>query len=122
MCVNDDVTILDLIRDLIEDEGYRGEVCREGTKAHEVIVEAQPDLVILDMRMEHPDSGHKVMEMMRLDPRTADIPVIVCTADRAYIRESGENLRAQGYDALEKPFALDALLEKVRAKIGPPKD
>ena len=74
------------------------------------------------MRMEHPDAGLKVIEVMRLDPRTTAIPVLVCTADRAFTRENGENLRAQGYDTLEKPFALDALLDMVRAMIGPPTD
>lgn len=120
MCVDDDVAILGLMRDLLEDEGYRGEICREGDKAHEVILKRQPALVILDLRMEHPDAGLKVIELMRLDPRTTAIPVIVCTADRAFIRDNGEYLRTQGYDTLEKPFALDALVEKVRAMIGPP--
>ncbi len=122
MCVNDDVAILDLIRDLLEDEGYRGEICREGTKAHGMIVKRMPDLVLLDMRMEHPDSGLKVIETMRLDPRTTNIPVLVCTADHTFTRENSEHLRAQGYATLEKPFALDALLDKVREMIGPPTD
>lgn len=122
MCVDDDAAILDLMRDLLEDEGYRGEICREGSKAHDVILKKMPALVLLDLRMEQPDSGLKVLEMLRLDPRTADIPVIVCTADRAFARNNSEHLRSQGYDTLEKPFALDALLDKVRAIIGPPTD
>ncbi|MDQ6604314.1 MAG: hypothetical protein M3Z19_16440, partial [Chloroflexota bacterium] len=73
----------------------------------------------LDIRMEHPDTGWMVLELMRLDPETAHIPVIICSADTSRIREKEAYLREKGCAVLEKPFLLEDLLEKVQAFIGP---
>ena len=60
-----------------------------------------------------------VLELMRLDPETANIPVIICSADTQRIRDKEAYLREKGCDILEKPFLLEDLLAKVRAFIGP---
>jgi CheY-like chemotaxis protein len=74
----------------------------------------QPDLVVLDIRMEHPESGWVVLDLVRLDPKTTHIPVIVCTADAQFVRERSEHLREKRAEVLHKPFDLDDLLEMVR--------
>jgi CheY-like chemotaxis protein len=117
--VNDDTLFLELMHDLLTQEGYRTAIWKEGDTAYEMIKEHKPLLVILDIRMERPDTGWMVLELMRLDPTTAGIPVIVCSADTQRIREKEAYLREKGCDALEKPFLLEDLLAKVQAFIGP---
>jgi CheY-like chemotaxis protein len=117
--VNDDTLFLELMHDLLTEEGYRTAIWKEGDRAYEMIKEHQPVLVILDIRMEHPDTGWMVLELMRLDPATAAIPVIICSADTVRIREKEAYLREKGCAVLEKPFLLEDLLEKVQAFIGP---
>lgn len=117
--VNDDTLFLELMHDLLTEEGYQTKIWKEGDKAYEMIREHRPALVILDIRMERPDTGWMVLELLRLDPATADIPVIVCSADTQRIREKEAYLREKGCDVLEKPFLLADLLEKVHARIGP---
>ncbi|MCA1668281.1 MAG: response regulator [Thermomicrobia bacterium] len=117
--VNDDTLFLELMHDLLTQEGYRTAIWKEGDKAYEMIKEHRPVLVILDIRMERPDTGWMVLELMRLDPATAQIPVIICSADTARIREKEAYLREKGCDVLEKPFLLEDLLERVYAFIGP---
>lgn len=117
--VNDDTIFLELMHDLLTQEGYRTAIWKEGDRAYEMIKEHRPLLVILDIRMEHPDTGWMVLELMRLDPQTARIPVIVCSADTQRIREKEAYLREKNCDVLEKPFLLDDLLAKVHAFIGP---
>lgn len=117
--VNDDTLFLELMHDLLTQEGYRTAIWKEGDRAYEMIKEHQPLLVVLDIRMERPDTGWMVLEMMRLDPKTARIPVIVCSADTQRLREKEAYLREKGCDVLEKPFLLEDLLEKVHAHIGP---
>ncbi|MCA1723425.1 MAG: response regulator [Thermomicrobia bacterium] len=117
--VNDDTLFLELMHDLLTQEGYRTAIWKEGDKAYEMIKEHRPVLVILDIRMERPDTGWMVLELMRLDPATAQIPVIICSADTARIREKEAYLREKGCDVLEKPFLLEDLLERVHAFIGP---
>ena len=119
--VNDDTLFLELMHDLLTQEGYRTAIWKEGDKAYEMIREHRPLLVFLDIRMERPDTGWMVLELMRLDPETAHIPVIVCSADTQRIREKEAYLREKGCDVLEKPFLLEDLLEKVHAHIGPAK-
>ncbi len=63
----------------------------------------RPDLVILDIRMEHQEAGWMVLDLMRLDPRTRDIPVIISSADHQALHEREAMLRPQGYAILEKP-------------------
>ncbi len=117
--VNDDTLFLELMHDLLTQEGYRAVIWKEGDKAYNMIKEHRPVLVILDIRMEHPDTGWMVLELMRLDPETAHIPVIICSADTSRIREKEAYLREKGCAVLEKPFLLEDLLEKVQAFIGP---
>ncbi len=117
--VNDDTLFLELMHDLLTQEGYRAVIWKEGDKAYEMIKEHRPVLVVLDIRMEHPDTGWMVLELMRLDPETAHIPVVICSADTSRIRAKEAYLREKGCAVLEKPFLLEDLLEKVQAFIGP---
>lgn len=117
--VNDDTTFLQLMHDLLTEEGYDPIICKEGDRAYALIKERKPRLVILDIRMEHPDSGWMVLECVRLDPETADIPVIICSADTHRLREKAAYLREHNCAVLEKPFLLPELLSKVAAYIGP---
>ncbi len=118
--INDDTAFLQLMLDLLTDVGYDVTLHREGAGAHQQVRHEHPDLVILDIRMERPDSGWLVLEMLRLDPSTSEIPVIVCSADSHQLRDKHEMLRAQNCEPLEKPFDLDALLALVRRLVGPP--
>ncbi len=120
--INDDTAFLALMHDVLEDAGYEVSLHREGAQAHPQVKEEQPDLIILDIRMEHPDSGWLVLELLRLDPATADLPVIVCSADTLALKAKDEMLRRQGCEVLEKPFDLDMLLSMVDEKIGPPEE
>jgi DNA-binding response OmpR family regulator len=115
--VNDSPELLELARLLFEDEGYDVKVAQIGTGAFELIRQTLPDLVILDVRL--PDiSGWDILRAMRLDPQTASIPVLVCTAAVNQLVDLQDQLAQTGVDTLVKPFAIDDLLDKVRALIS----
>jgi DNA-binding NtrC family response regulator len=111
--VNNDTDFLELMNDLLSLEGYRTIICREGDRAYGMIKETRPDLVILDVRLDHAEQGWTILELVRLDPATAQIPVIVCSADARFLREKATTLHGLRCDTLEKPFDLNTLLEKV---------
>jgi DNA-binding response OmpR family regulator len=70
--------------------------------------------VILDLRM--PDfDGWQILQLLKLDPQTCTVPVLICSAAVAEVRATEERLREQGCDILLKPFNLDELLDKVCA-------
>lgn len=116
--IDDDTAFVDLVEELLKDEGYRVLVGRSGGKeAHELVRETQPDIVVLDVRLGTPDSGWLVVELLRLDPTTATIPIIICSADGQFLRQKQEQLRMRNCDYLEKPFLLDELLEKIQQNL-----
>ena len=112
--INDDTDFLSLMSELLTEVGeYDVEVCREGDHAYQFVKERQPDLAILDIRMEGQEQGWAILECLTLDPKTKPIPLIVCSAAIRELQAHQEMLDLYGIDVLAKPFDLDVLLEKV---------
>jgi CheY-like chemotaxis protein len=116
--VNDDTSFLNLMHELLTDEGYNCFLHIVGSTAYQKIRQEKPDLVVLDIRMNDPESGWHILDMLRLDPETRDIPVIVCSADTQQLREKEDRLREQNAVPLEKPFDLKELLDTVASIVG----
>lgn len=116
--VNDDTVFLKLMHDLLTDEGYDVALHIEGSSAYQLVKQEMPDLVILDIRIEHPEPGWVTLDLIRLDPSTTRIPVLVCSADARQLREKAARLREMRCDTIEKPFDLDDLLARVREIFG----
>jgi DNA-binding response OmpR family regulator len=118
--VNDDTTFLGLMEDLLSEEGYNTLIIKSSDTAYETIKKKEPALVVLDIRMQSAEAGFMVLDLLRLDPTTAQIPVIICSAATQFVRENEAHFRAMGCDILPKPFLLNELLTKVQAFLGPP--
>jgi CheY-like chemotaxis protein len=116
--INDDEIYMALMKDLLEDEGYRATTWDRKDNAYYVIKRERPDLIIIDIRLQSPDEGWKILEQVRLDPMTTNIPAIVCSADTQFLRWKKRQLRAMNCRALEKPFRLEDLLRDVESLIG----
>jgi CheY-like chemotaxis protein len=117
--VNDNPEFLELVETLLSEERYDVVVCQFGDRAYQLIKELLPGLVILDVRMVGVDEW-QVLDMIKLDPETAAIPVIVCSAAVREIEAAEARLQEQNCDVLLKPFNIDELVAKVRARIGEP--
>jgi CheY-like chemotaxis protein len=114
--INDDTAYLQLMEDLLqEEEGHEVLTCKVSSDAYEFVKEQRPNLVLLDIRMETPEAGWTVVELLTLDPQTCDIPMIVCSAAIRELQDHEDLLKKYGVDVLPKPFDLDTLLEKVEA-------
>jgi CheY-like chemotaxis protein len=116
--VNDDTVFLKLMHDLLTDEGFQVVLHVEGSGAYQRIKQELPDLVILDIRVEHPEPGWVTLDLLRLDPVTTRIPVLVCSADARQLRAKATRLRELRCDTIEKPFDLDDLLVRIREILG----
>jgi CheY-like chemotaxis protein len=119
--VNDDTVFLQLMDELLTEEGYSTFIHFVGSTAYDRIKEEQPDLVILDIRMEHPEAGWITLDLIRLDPVTRPIPVIVASADIAQLLHKEDILRRMNCTPLPKPFDLDILMETIQRIVGPPR-
>jgi CheY-like chemotaxis protein len=118
--VNQDTIFLQLMEELLSEEGYHTYIEKEGDKAYISIKKHKPDLVVLDIRLNDPEAGFKVIDLMRIDPETAQIPLIICSTATNLIRDNEARLREKQCDILMKPFQLDELLAKVQAIVGLP--
>ncbi|MEE8425051.1 MAG: response regulator transcription factor [Elusimicrobiota bacterium] len=115
LVVEDDVELSDFMVRTLEFQNYEVATAWSGEKA---LVEAQkvPDLILLDISLEG-IGGLKVLELVRNDPKTSEIPVVMCSsanfpANKAKARELG----ADGF--LTKPFKLDDFTATVDRLLG----
>jgi CheY-like chemotaxis protein len=116
--INDDTAFLDLMRDLLEEEGgYDVLICKEWNNAYEFVRDQLPDLVIQDIRIGGEELGWTILNLLTLDPRTRPIPTIVCSAAIQSLHEHQEWLSRYGIRALPKPFDLDTLLDTIQEMI-----
>ena len=122
MVVDDDIDTLEMMECFLDGEGYRTVLWHQATGAHEIIRKEQPNLVILDLRMEQRDAGWTILEQMRADPATAHIPAIMYSGSGCWFRAQRETLLELNCDALEKPFELAELQVKIDAALGQPRE
>lgn len=119
--INDYPDFLELMGFLLTRSGYTVTLIEEAQAAHGALQATPPQLIILDLRLEHPDGGWKVLEVVRLDPALARIPVIICSADQRELVERRADLERTGCAVLPKPFHLGdllMLLDRLLAPIG----
>ena len=92
--IDDDLAIVEVICDLLADEGMRPVPCRLAAAALACLRQAKPHLVILDLQMPGLD-GIDIFQLMRADPVLAAVPVIFLTANAHLLRQ-----RVPGYPAM----------------------
>jgi DNA-binding response OmpR family regulator len=109
-----DSSIVELMQDLLQDDGYSVTVLQCATNAYEEIRQTLSDLVILDITLERPGDGWLTFDQLRHHAQTSQVPVIICTADVRELRARQDDLAGLGCVAVEKPFDIDTLLTAIR--------
>jgi CheY-like chemotaxis protein len=112
LIINDTQEILSLMQELLEDEGYRVTSWLALLDIEKVKALA-PDVVVQDLLFEGmQETGWKFLQLMRLDPELARIPLILCTAAVRTINEPemAEQLDRLGVSVVLKPFLIEDLL------------
>lgn len=112
--VNDTQEILELFREILEEEGYRVSLYSFAFNDLNELVDLKPDMVLLDFMIGGESHGWQLLQKMKMDRRTAAIPVIVCTAALRLMQELEGHLRAKNVGIVLKPFDIDDLVDKVR--------
>jgi CheY-like chemotaxis protein len=103
--MNDAAELLETMRFVLQDAGYRVTMLAEALSDVRKLAEYRPDLIILDWLF-HGQSrgGLEVVQAIRLTPEIKDLPLIVCTAAIREVREMAVYLQLQGVTVLYKPF------------------
>ncbi len=112
LVINDTQEILDLMAELLEEEGYRVTTSLALLNLDKVKALA-PDVIVQDLLFEgmH-ETGWKFLTLVRLDPELARIPLVLLTAATRTVNdpEMAEHLDRQGIRVVLKPFNIEDLL------------
>jgi chemosensory pili system protein ChpA (sensor histidine kinase/response regulator) len=111
MVVDDSLTVRKVTQRLLEREGYRVLLAKDGVDALEQMQETRPDLMLVDIEMPRMD-GFDLTRHVRGDAATAALPIIMITSRTA---DKHRNVAlGLGVDAyFGKPYQEDALLAAI---------
>ena len=111
LIVDDVPTNVMLVQAILKKEGYTLLTCDSGTKALRIANEKHPNLILLDIMMPEMD-GYEVLQHLKSNPETTDIPVNIMSAlsDMQSIVK-GYQLGATEY--VTKPFQREELVKRV---------
>jgi CheY-like chemotaxis protein len=104
LVVDDEPELAEAAACLLRGAGYEVETAFNGRQALEKIAARRPDIVLLDYEMPELD-GLQVIESLRRDPTTRELPVLLTSASQMSLSQM---LRASGF--LAKPFPSEVLV------------
>ncbi len=116
MTVEDCITTRQLIKKILEPEGYRVIEAENGAKALDIALSAdRPDLITLDIEMPQMD-GITLCRKIRTETRFDDLPIIFLTslADR---QKRIKVFQAGATDYIIKPFIKEELLARLQVHL-----
>lgn len=112
LIVDDERELASMVADMLSDAGYATRTANNGRDALADIQSNPPDLLLLDVQMPELD-GFEVAAMLKADPSTATIPIIMVSAqDGRGARLIGLESGAEDY--LSKPLDAAELVAKIR--------
>jgi len=115
LLVEDDALLLEVMRNILETEGYAVHPACNGKQALDYFVGNKPDLIISDIMMPEMD-GYEFLESVRVMPNGVTVPFLFLSArtERADVSRA----RLLGVDDyLFKPFDAQELIDTVRSRL-----
>jgi len=110
LIVDDEPSIVELVRFTLEKEGFQCDVAFDGPKALEMVERTKPDLVVLDLML----PGLDGLEVCRRIRQRASVPIVMLTAKASEVdKVVGLELGADDY--VTKPFSPRELVARIRA-------
>lgn len=120
LIVDDDESLTELLRMVLEDAGYGVTLAANGREALFSAAQDPPDLIVLDVVMPEMD-GWETSDHLLSHERTARIPIIFLSA-RVAAEDQLLGWYRGCFDYLTKPFDIQELLEKVAQALVEPSD
>ncbi|MBV9169773.1 MAG: response regulator [Chloroflexi bacterium] len=113
--IDDDPAFVGLMHDLLSlGESYEVISTSDWLSSLEFVRTENPDLVILDLMLGRDQSGAAILELLREDPRTTSVPVLVCSAAAPALLRQASVWRDRGVvETLAKPFDVDDMLQAI---------
>lgn len=106
---------LEMLRELLEPEGYCVDTAADGQEAVDKALAAPPDLVIMDVSMPRMD-GIEACRRLKSEPRTRLVPIVLVTA-LGHRENRLHGIAAGADDFLTKPVDIEQLLARARSAL-----
>ena len=112
LVVDDEPDVLELVVFHLEKEAYRVDVADTGDKALKMARENLPSLLVLDLMLPG-INGLEICRLLKRDPKTRDIPILMLTA-RAAEEDRIKGLELGAHDYVTKPFSPRELVLRIK--------
>ena len=118
LVVDDDPTVTMIIERYLEKHGYEVIKAVNGQEGFDLARSRNPDIIVLDTLMPVM-TGHEMLEALRSNPQTKDLPVIMCTSQDG-IQDIAAASSYNVSEYLTKPFDLIKLTESIESILARP--
>lgn len=111
LVINHSPEVLDLLRELLEEEHF--EVTTQSHRDLDKIAAMKPDLVTLDYPWSTDDSKWTLLQLLKMDRRTVQIPIVLCTGAVREVEALQSHLERMDVAVVLKPFDIDQLVRVI---------
>jgi len=119
LIVDDDLDFVEISKLSLERPGYQIQSAPNAKEGWKMVEKEKPDLIIMDLMMEHLDAGMVLSQKIKNHPRYSSIPILMLTSITRdtgldFTPRTAEDLKKLNVDDFSmKPIKAKALLEKV---------
>jgi two-component system nitrogen regulation response regulator NtrX len=110
LIVDDEVSILNSLSSILEDEGYEVVVAKSGSEALKICMADPPDLMLLDIWMPEMDGLETLRRVKELSPATQ----VMMMSGHGSIETAVKAIKLGAYDYIEKPLSLENVTLRVK--------
>ena len=114
LIADEDAAVRAPLREFLQGHGYTVWEAGDGERALTVIFSRKPGLILLDLGLPKVD-GHQVCRILKGNPVTCGIPIIITA--RGATAEKVKGMEQGADDYIGKPFDLEELLARIRTVI-----
>lgn len=119
LVIDNDEAIRDMFSLMLSDDGYEVFNTKFPDVTLDFVQEVNPDLIILDLNAAQKGTGWAFLQLLKMEDKTATIPILVCTTSTHLSLDIEGYLAVQHIQTVRKPFALDALILVVQQALVP---
>lgn len=114
LVLDDSRELREAVKKYLSQNGFSVVAAADGSDGRLLAQEATPDLVLADADMPGLD-GHTLCRVLKKDPRTKDIPVVIMSGTMMEEKDIVAGLEGGADDYILKPFPMKVLLARIRA-------
>jgi CheY-like chemotaxis protein len=119
LIVDDDLDFVEISKLSLERQGYKIQSAPNAKEGWKMVEKEKPDLIIMDLMMEHLDAGMVLSQKIKNHPQYSSISILTLTSITRdigldFTPRTGEDLKKLNVDDFSmKPIKAKVLLEKV---------